>query len=585
VGAEPRSEAPPATEGRAFATVAGVAAAYGLVLGVGNGGWQVAVESGQVLAGLVRYPPTNPFGVYHLKLWTLSTQLSAVLLRLGLSEIAASLALSGVLGLVSFLALALVVYALTRARALALLVPLFVHMVPAPQIGVAYPIWIVGGPHTYGALGLAFMLLVIALLACDCWRAGLLLLGLAPAVHASLGAWLWLLAAAAIVTDGGSRTAARRHALSFVTGAGLAAVSLAVQASYWRSIPPPAEDPGPYFEAFIREWDGHRAPVDLHAPGLALSLGAGLVALLWLRAFPNEVPVPGRLLLRVMAAGSLLGVPLIALTFVDPARVPHAVLSLMPARMMNLNVLAALPALLALLGGSRSRWRPLVAAALVLALSLGARSRYATLVQDGAGMTLPVVPLERLTALAFASVLLVALAAWERRDPSQSSRWLLVPLVLMGTAPLAAAALVVFHPPQLHDRTNNRLFAELAKGEGLVATAGELELIQLRTRRPVLIDGGGLDSLPYARDTAPEMARILRDVYSIDFFHPPLEARHRAMIPATHNRAVWESRPHDDWKDLGRKYGLRQLLVPRDWDLDLPALSGNKELLVYDIPE
>jgi hypothetical protein len=35
--------------------------------------WQVPVETAQVLAGIVRYPPDNPFLIYHLKLWTVSS--------------------------------------------------------------------------------------------------------------------------------------------------------------------------------------------------------------------------------------------------------------------------------------------------------------------------------------------------------------------------------------------------------------------------------------------------------------------------------------------------------------------------------
>jgi hypothetical protein len=33
--------------------------------------WQIPVESGQVLAGIVNYPVATPFYVHHLKLWTL----------------------------------------------------------------------------------------------------------------------------------------------------------------------------------------------------------------------------------------------------------------------------------------------------------------------------------------------------------------------------------------------------------------------------------------------------------------------------------------------------------------------------------
>ena len=50
----------------------------------------MAVETAQVVAGLVKYPSGNPFYVYHTKLWTVVHQICAVLLRAGVSEIAVS---------------------------------------------------------------------------------------------------------------------------------------------------------------------------------------------------------------------------------------------------------------------------------------------------------------------------------------------------------------------------------------------------------------------------------------------------------------------------------------------------------------
>ena len=54
---------------------------------VGFPEWQVAVETSQVVAGLVRYPAGNPFFIYHTKLWTIVHQLCAPLLWAGVSEI------------------------------------------------------------------------------------------------------------------------------------------------------------------------------------------------------------------------------------------------------------------------------------------------------------------------------------------------------------------------------------------------------------------------------------------------------------------------------------------------------------------
>src|SRR6202008_2916570 len=65
---------------------------------------------------------------------------------------------------------------------------------------------------------------------------------------------------------------------------------------------------------------------------------------------------------------------------------------------------------------------------------------------------------------------------------------------------IAAAALIpglLHRPPRteqatFRDRTNDGLFATAARSGGMLLTGGSLHLAQLRTRRPVLIDGGGL---------------------------------------------------------------------------------------------
>ena len=56
------------------------------------------------------------------------------------------------------------------------------------------------------------------------------------------------------------------------------------------------------------------------------------------------------------------------------------------------------------------------------------------------------------------------------------------------------------------DRTNDLFFAAVAaETEGVVLTGGSYQLVQLYTHRPVLIDGGGLDTVTYAPETGPAM--------------------------------------------------------------------------------
>ena len=151
--------------------------------------WQVAVETAQVIAGIVRYPVDNPFYLYHLKLWTILHQICALLLQAGMSEIALSKIVSGLLGMVSFQAIALIVYALSRDALLAIGSAFLIAFTRTAEYGVNYPIYLMGTPHTYGAIGLSLIALVAGLTGAGWYRTAAFVLGIAPAVHPSLGAW------------------------------------------------------------------------------------------------------------------------------------------------------------------------------------------------------------------------------------------------------------------------------------------------------------------------------------------------------------------------------------------------------------
>ena len=112
-----------------------------------------------------------------------------------------------------------------------------------------------------------------------------------------------------------------------------------------------------------------------------------------------------------------------------------------------------------------------------------------------------------------------------------------------------------------------------------------MQLLQLRTRRPVLIDGGGLDGLVYAAESTPAVDRVLRDVYGVDLRHPPEEARHGGRVPVNANRAVWEAYTYDRWREIARSYGITQVITHAQWQLDLPVVARSPGFALYAIPK
>ena len=136
----------------AFALVA--TAGSGFLLGAfTRPSWQVSVESGQVLAGLVSYPANNSFYIYHLKLWTIVNQALALALTIGFSERTLSILVSGAMAGLSYAAVGLCVFAVSRNAFWTIAAPFLVDFTRVQSaLAVNYPMDFMGTPHTYGVV-------------------------------------------------------------------------------------------------------------------------------------------------------------------------------------------------------------------------------------------------------------------------------------------------------------------------------------------------------------------------------------------------------------------------------------------------
>jgi hypothetical protein len=175
------------------------------------------------------------------------------------------------------------------------------------------------------------------------------------------------------------------------------------------------------------------------------------------------------------------------------------------------------------------------------------------------------------------------------------------PRLLLRTLSLCALAFVAFSaassPERFHsdpedwnrynlaDHSNEAFFGSVSRRPGMLLTAADLHLIQLRARRPVLLDGGQLDILPYVPETGPGIARILKTVYGVDFFNPPQQARRTATIPAHPVKEVWETRTAEEWMNIRKEHRVTEVLTYADWNLNLPLILRNKNFCLYAIPD
>jgi hypothetical protein len=339
-----------------LASVVLVSVFCGLYFGM-TCGWQIAVESAQAVAGLVDYPPENPFYMYHVKSWTLLHQVPAVLLRCGVSEAVVSLAIACFAAVLCLTALALWSYAISGDRLVASLTPLICVVTNVcKECGGLYPIHLYPRAYwmTYGVTGTGYVLCTWALLGLGFRRPVALLCGLAPALHPSLGAWCMIVSAVSLAWDW-RRERLRAAAMLrwFGLGATLSAVSFAARLYCSRDVPSAdAAAARPLVEAFMAGWDNHRLAlspthVDWWMASTAWALAAVVYA--WHR---HRLPPASHGLLRVLLITSPGGLALAWLTHLSDW-LPQSLVMAMPGRFINFGI-AALPALLI---GLLARWR------------------------------------------------------------------------------------------------------------------------------------------------------------------------------------------------------------------------------------
>jgi hypothetical protein len=269
----------------------------------------------------------------------------------------------------------------------------------------------------------------------------------------------------------------------------------------------------------------------------------------------------------------------------------------MPTRLLNINAMAYGAVLFGLIGVHRTRlWSSILLVLLAGGLLLGRESMLwnAGLATYFSGVRGWLVALPVLAAVTIGLVVLRSVppspvspvadsAGWARSFPLLFGR--LATLALLTFAAVHALGLKSQTP--LLDRTNQPFFAFVGQDRsGLLATAGDFHLVQLLTRRPVLLNSGALDTISYAPESGPAMYRALRDVYGIDLLQPPRQvARGLGAIPHGFNRPVWESFSREKWRNIRRDYNVTQVLTEVNYELALPVAAQFRNFKLYDIPE
>lgn len=626
-------------ERRQVNTVLVSAVVVGLGFGLLQPCIQVAVEQGQVLAGIVRYSPDNAFYIYQVRAWNLWAQLAAVGLRLGLSDIVISLLLSAIGGILAITGFALILLAVAQEPLFAIsgsiLCVLVIYILRLAHFaGYSYPIYLVGQPHTYGTLGLSFILLCLGFLAVGKYRTGFILLGLSVAAHPSLAIWTGLTTMICMLFEYKRWKEWLRYLPNGLAGAGASVASYLFQKLSYSIVTVDPLAAQNYLPTYLKYWDDHRAfPLEGifgSSAGILLLLNAvvlGIAILAQKRSVAKESNFIG----RFMIISAIVAV-IFAIWSQSNLPLADVISILLPSRFLNLTVLLYAAALIGLMWIHRSEvWivHTIVLTVLLLVLTAalptlaGAISIFPLMIIVPLAL-IRKLPTEQARIAIPTFILLTLIPVYlVRQEVDNPVIWVgfviligmlcgfflysdpglqlnqtfyrvagLTPIILAGII-LAAIFLQISYAQFIDGfaslkstATLDPFWSEVAQGNGPLLTASsDFFMTQLRARRPVVADMGALDSLPYGIEGAPQVVSLLNEVYGIDFFNPPVKAQHKGALPALPQvKSLWETRSEAEWKQLARQYGFTGIVTYADWKLHLPIKAHDSYKVLYYVP-
>jgi len=128
---------------------------------------------------------------------------------------------------------------------------------------------------------------------------------------------------------------------------------------------------------------------------------------------------------------------------------------------------------------------------------------------------------------------------------------------------------------------NDLFYKELSSRPGYIVVGPGVKNVQIRTRRPVLFQSVLMDQIPYVKESIFLYEPILKEIYGYSFYSSLKEEdRYRAGVPEG-NRILWQNRKPEEWRDLGKKFEFHDVIVNKNWNLQLPVVLENHEYRVY----
>ena len=568
--------------------------------------WQVSVEAGQIIAGIVQYPSnTIPQYMCLIKTWSVLNQISAFLLYTGFSEAMTSLIISGIIGAISFQAVTVLFFSVSRNILLSLTIPFFICFMSYVGFGVVYPILFMESPHSFGRIGLVFVVLIIGLLNSGYIKTGSFLLGIAPCVHPSFGSYCVFVVF--IVVFFYYRTLLwenKRIVVYFLFGVFITFLSFIYQYSWLKGLPSlNALEKSAYIASFIKYWDYHRSlPFNYLSPGFLMGILGAVVSFIVIRFRKTDKSGP-LFVFRLFIVSFMLSAVLSLITYL-PTEILTTLHILMPGRYINLNNIMFMPLLLGLLATKNNSLTDKLIFSCFILTALGFKIFLPQTTLHLPRMPLPIfvvfdsvkdiqvilklvfmvfLPFPLLISMIYPNLCIKIFK--NGRITDFLYRTTVVALLFLSAFILSHSLKISSDKLKITDPALE--VASTRKGMLLLSTEAPFPL-QIPLRRPTPIDPGAFDGFLIAPESGPILNNLIGKIYGLNIFTPPFKAigktRNSGTIPCVF-RKQWEARSVTVWLTIRNEFGVTDILTPPDWHLQLPVVIKGNAYALYTIPD
>lgn len=540
--------------------------------------WQHAVEGAQVVAGIVDHRLPSPFIMYQVNLWTISHQILAVFLKLGLSEQLLSWFVSGGLGCISFIALGALAYAFSKNTLFSFAFPFWVHYTDCVNFGTSYTILLMRSVTTYSILGLSFAIASWAFLSLGRAKIGSFMIALAPAVHPSMGGYAFLIAGLVFIFNIQNKDLRNRiHFPFLLMGLTITLASFLHNRFLASEVLQASSDlSAPLVASFAKHWCDHRFPAPWNSQGFLIHLSSTLFSFLALRSgFQKHRPLESEMLLRMILVSGILGAIFYSASHLPPEQTPGWLLSLIPARFIKLNIFLY-PAMVLGLILQKNSSTPVKIWGLICIAIIAKLANHIQIHPEWMAYFLIFMP--------WPFLILVI-----KDFTLPHSFHILIEKISIGLFVFMIAKTIWLTPERsipfradFFSKEDKPFWHAVSKHPGMLLTSHDHYLVQLHTRRAVLLEVFAIDGVPYAPSSAPLMNNILKDLYKTSLERPN-PSGDEIFIEEDKISAFWSEIKYDEWKFFAKKYSFSQVLTRNNTALQLPIAEKNDRYTLYNL--